>query len=260
MSGSTANDFTDDDDDGPDNDPGIDAAINAPWSAVKSALKGGSASFSQYGTSKTVVTTAMTVGSIGLTGAQLGTQTSSLAVAGAIAAGAAVSATGLGLVIAGGVLTVSGMALSTVSMAKSAAHVTGLKKIQNNTRRFSACACAGQIASLEMTNDHGWIATKVLPYIISQKTEKAVKKGAGILPGVSLLTNVYRLGRYAFKKDRGKKRNFYAHVLTRHLITHDCALAGAIVAELYSSNEMLVLRQFDSDQSGPLIAKKMKSV
>ena len=100
----------------------------------------------------------------------------------------------------------------------------------------------------------------MLPYIISQKTEKAVKKGVGIVPGASLLTNTYRLGRFLFKKDRGKKRGFYAYVLTRHLITHDCMLAGAIVAELFSDREMLTLRRFDSDESSPVIARKMKSV
>ncbi len=100
----------------------------------------------------------------------------------------------------------------------------------------------------------------MLPYIISQKTEKAVKKGAGIVPGASLLTNACRLGRFAFKKDKGKKRSYYAYVLTRHLITYDCMLAGAIVAELFSDKEMLTLRMFDSDQSAPIIGTKMKSV
>jgi hypothetical protein len=49
-------------------------------------------------------------------------------------------------------------------------------------------------------------------------------------------------------------------VLTRHLITHDCMLAGAIVAEWFSDQEMLGLRMFDSDQSSPIIGTKMKSV
>jgi hypothetical protein len=114
--------------------------------------------------------------------------------------------------------------------------------------------------SADMGHDHEWLGTKVLPYIISQKTEKAVKKGVGVLPGVGLLTNIYRLGRFAFKKDRGKKRGYYAYVLTRHLITHDCMLAGAIVSQLFSGDEMLTLRMFASDESSPIIATKMKSV
>jgi hypothetical protein len=111
-----------------------------------------------------------------------------------------------------------------------------------------------------MSHDHGWIRKIVLPCIISRKTEKAVKKGIGKAGG-GLLTNVYRLGRYALKTDRGKKRNFHAQVLTRHLITHDCALAGAIAAELFGDvDEMLRLRMFDANTSSLLIAAKMKSV
>jgi hypothetical protein len=76
---------------------------------------------------------------------------------------------------------------------------------------------------------------------------------------MSIFTNVYRAGRAAFKKDRGKKRGFYAYVLTRHLITHDCKLACAIVAQLFSPDEMLTLRMFCSNDSSPIIATKMKS-
>jgi len=173
----------------------------------------------------------------------------------------AVSATGVGLVLVGGVPTPTSMATNMTSMVKSAAHVTALKKITANLAKFNGCRCmSGAAVSSEMSHDHEWIGKKVLPYIISQKTEKAVKKGVGVVPGASLLTNMYRLGRYAFKKDRGKKRGYYAYVLTRHLITHDCMLAGAIAAELFSDQEMLGLRMFDSDQSSPIIATKMKSV
>jgi hypothetical protein len=50
-------------------------------------------------------------------------------------------------------------------------------------------------------------------------------------------------------------------VLTRPLITHDCNLAGAIVAQLFfSPDQMLTLRMFCSDDSLPIIATKMKSV
>jgi hypothetical protein len=239
----------------------IDEHISAAWTNVPSAFSWDGSALRGGSTHKTVATVGNTAAGAGISAAQLGTGTSSLAVAGAIAAGAAVSATGVGLVVAGGVLTLASMATNAVSMVSSASIVTGLKKIRSNPGSFVACKCmANAKRTSDMAHDHEWIRDKVLPYIISQKTEKAVKKGVGILPGVGLLTNVYRLGRFAFKKDRGKKRGFYAFVLTRHLITHDCALAGAIVAELFSTQEMLTLRMFESDMSEPIIAKKMKSV
>jgi hypothetical protein len=252
MSGSVDQD--DDDDD-------IDEAINGAWVNVPSAFSWDGRTLRGGGTSKTVATVGNTVSGVGMSAAQLGTHTSSLAVAGAVAAGAAVSATGLGLVIVGGVLTLGSMATSGTAMVKTTAHVIALKKIRSNLGKFSGCKCmSGARVNSEMAHDHTWIATKVLDYIISQKTEKAVKKGLGTLPGVGLLTSGYRLARYMFKKDRGKKRGYYAYVLTRHLVTHDCALAGAIVGELFSVDEMLTIRMFDTDKSSEVVAKKMKSV
>jgi hypothetical protein len=244
-----------------DDDDDIDESINGAWIDVPSAFSWDGRSLRGGGTSKTVGSVGNTVGGVGVSAAQIGTHTSSLAVAGAVAAGAAVSATGLGLVIVGGILTLGSMVTSGTAMVKTTAHVIALKKIVANAGKFSACKCmSGARSTSEMAHDHTWIATKVLPYIISQKTEKAVKKGVGILPGAGLLTSAYRLGRYAFKKNRGKKRGFYAYVLTRHLVTHDCALAGAIVAELFSTEEMLTIRMFATDQSSEVVARKMKSV
>jgi hypothetical protein len=239
----------------------IDGQISGKWVNVKSLFAKGGGTLRGGSTAKTLATTGNTVGSMAITGASLGTGTSSLAVAGAIAAGAAVSATGVGLVVVGGVLTLASMATSGAAMVKSAATVTHLKKIQANLGKFQTCSCMGPGGmSAEMAHDHQWIGRKVLPYIISQKTEKAVKKGVGMVPGASLLTNVYRLGRFAFKQDRGKKRGFYAYVLTRHLVTHDCMLAGAIVGELFSPSEMLTIRTYDTDASSMVNATKMKSI
>ena len=244
-----------------DDSDDIDEHISAAWTNVPSAFSWDGSQLRGGGIGMSVATTGNTAAGVGISAAQLGTGTSSLAVAGAITAGAAVSATGVGLVVAGGVLTLASMATNAVSMVSSAAIVMGLKKIATTPGSFSGCKCmANAKVTSDMGHDHEWIQTKVLPYIIAQKTEKAVKKGVGILPGVGLLTNAYRLGRFVFKKDRGKKRGYYAFVLTRHLITHDCALAGAIVAELFSTQEMLTLRMFESDMSEPIIAKKMKSV
>eukprot|EP01037_Dinobryon_pediforme_P008906 gene8906-8995_t len=244
-----------------DDDDDIDEHISGKWLNVPSAFSWDGSQLRGSSTKKTVATTGNTVGSMGISAASIATGTNSLAVAGAIATGAAVSATGVGLVVVGGVLTLASVATNATSMAKSTAHVIALKKIAANLGGFAKCRCmSGAHVTSDMVHDHSWIAQKVLPYIIAQKTEKAVKKGVGIVPGVSLLTNMYRLGRFAFKKDRGKKRGYYAYVLTRHLITHDCMLAGAIVAQLFSPKEMLTLRMFCSDESSPIIATKMKSV
>jgi hypothetical protein len=250
MSGSISED---------DDDAGL--AVAASWTTVKSAFSRSGGKLRGSSAGKAAAGAGMTAGSVGISAAQFGTGTSSIAVAGAIAAGAAVSATGVGLVAAGAVITLATMGMSVNSMVRSTSHVVKLKKMRSSVGSYCKCnAMDGAAVTSDMANDHNHIANIVLPYIISQKTEKAVKKGVGIVPGAGLLSSVYRLGRYAFKKDRGKKRNFYAHVLTRHLITHDCALAGAIVAQLFSAEEMLTLRQFDSNESGEVIAKKMKSV
>jgi hypothetical protein len=249
MSGTNAHD-----------DDDIDEHISAKWTNVESAFRWDGSKLRGSSTKKTVATTGNTVGSLGVTTASLATGTQSLAVAGAIIAGGVVSATGVGLVVAGAALTLASIATNATSMVKSASHVTQLKRIRGDLGSYRKCVCMTKKLSGEMAHDHEWIATKVLPYIISQKTEKAVKKGVGIVPGVSLMTNIYRLGRFVFKKDRGKKRGYYAYVLTRHLITHDCMLAGAIVSQLFSAREMLVLRMHCSDDSSPIIGSKMKSV
>ena len=111
--------------------------------------------------------------------------------------------------------------------------------------------------------DHEWIGTQVLPYIIRQKYEKTVKKGVGVVPGGGLGVGAYSLGRRAYKSIAGTKgvmRNFAAHVLARHLITHDCKLVEDIVAELLSVVEMVKLKTQDSDAAGAAIKDKMKSV
>ncbi len=241
-----------------------DAAMLATWANVPSAFgAAGGGAVRGASTKKTVAKTGATAGntasSLGVTVASAATGTHSLAVAGAIAAGAAVSATGVGLVVVGAALSLTSMTTNATSMVKSSSHVVKLKRIQSALGNYAGCEYMPGAYDPTMADDHAAIGTIVLPYIIRQKTEKAVKKGVGIVPGGGLLTNAMRFGRI-FKKNRGKKRTFYAHVLTRHLITHDCQLAGAIVAQLFSAPEMLSLRAMDSDTAGALIAKKMKSV
>lgn len=232
------------------------------WTKVKSAFPDPRSTVDRGRTGKRVASGAVTAAQAGLTGAQIGTGISALTVGGAIATGAAVSATGVGLVVTAAAMTLGSIVTNATSMIKSISHFENLREIQ---AKYIACEYAGCIplaATAEMTFDHATIGTTILSYIIDQKTEKAVKKGVGAV-GLGVLTTLYSIGRAAYKSaagTKGKQRNFYAHVLARHLITHHCQLAEAIVAELLSEEEMRILKGEDSDVAGAAIADKMKSV
>jgi hypothetical protein len=231
------------------------------WSTVKSAYPDFGTTVDRGRTGKRIASGLASGASAGLTGAQLGTGTSALAVGGAVVTGAAVSATGVGLVAAAAALTMGSIVVNATSMVKSIAHFESLREIQAHYEANEyTCKCRSVDGS--MAHDHSVIGGQILPYIIQQKTDKAVKKGIGAV-GLGMLTALYTVGRAAYKSlasTKGVKRNFYAHVLARHLITHDCRLAEAIVAELLSWSEMEILKGKNSDVVGAAIADKIKSV
>ncbi len=237
------------------------------WPTVNSAypdLSGG-AEVNRGRTGKRIASGLASATSAGATGALAGTGTSTLAVGAAIATGAAVSATGLGLAAMAAALTVGSIVVNARSMIKSIAHFENLREIQAGYRagQYQRCRCRPGVRDLDcMIHDHDMIGEGILTYIIQQKTDKAAKKGVGAA-GLGVLTTIYTMGRAAYKtlaSTKGVKRNLYAHVLARHLITHDCPLAEAIVAELLSSSEMEILKTKNSDIAGAAIADKMKSV
>jgi hypothetical protein len=227
------------------------------WSQVKTAFgEGGTHNRHRAlkGTAKGLSLTARG----GLTAAGFATQNSTLAVAGAIAAGAAVSATGIGLVAAGGALMIGTAILDINAVASTIAHLEGLEALQRNVGNFANCKPTPSAKDAGVY--HAFIADKVLGYIISQKKEKVGRKGVGIVPGGSILTGAYTLGRMLFKKNKGVKRNFYANALGEHLITCSCPLAKQIVTNLLgSAADMQQLMHMNLDQVGPIIANKMKS-
>jgi hypothetical protein len=193
-------------------------------------------------------------------GAGYGTGTSALAVGAAVVAGAAVSATGIGLVAASAVLTLASSGLAGRSMVSSTRIVLALKELRKLVKNGEFALCMPLIgASPDAATFHGLIGDKVLSYVISQKTEKAVKKGIEVVPLAGLLTKAYAVGRYALKKNRGKLRSYYANVLGEHLITCECPLARVITAVLYSVKEMQAMEQMNLDKVGPLLGDKMKS-
>ena len=232
------------------------------WATVKSEYPDYGATVDRGRTGKRVASGTAAAASAGLTGAEIGTGTSALAVSGAVATGAAVSATGVGLVVTAAALTVGSMVVNARSMIKTIAHFESLREIQAHYEANEYNRCVALSAAGDMAADHYTIGAKILPYIIQQKTDKAFKKGVGAV-GLGMLTTLYTMGRAAYKSlaaTKGKKRNFYAHVLARHLITHQCPLAEAIVTELLSWEEMAILRGKNSDVVGAAIADKMKSV
>jgi hypothetical protein len=235
------------------------AKFDLSWATVKSAYPSYGGVVDRGRTGKRVASGVATAASIGIGAAELGTGTSAFAVGGAVVAGAAISATGIGLVATAAVLTVGSIAVNGRSMAKTIAHCENLKVIKTGygARHYNMCECL--TCDTGMVHDHDWIGDKILPHIISQKTEKAVKKAAGSI-GLGVLTTLYSAGRAAYKSlnsTKGTKRTFYAHVLARHLITHECSLAEDIVSELLSPQEMATLKAQNSDAVGAAIKDKM---
>jgi hypothetical protein len=208
---------------------------------------------SRHRTAKNVTTGAMGVAGLGVQGAQLGTGVS---VAGVVAGTAGTIGTGGALLlIGGGVLTVAGSGLAMRSAYRTNRHIDNLKMIHQQRKTYT-CESKGSI-------EHDYIGGVILPYIIRKKRSKLHRKVAQVAPGVSALEKIRAVGKNLYKRSRGtlgKNRTFAAEWLARHLITHDCGLAEAIVSELYSPEEMEWLKTQDNDVVAPLLAEKMKSV
>ncbi|MCO1335112.1 hypothetical protein MO867_12300 [Microbulbifer sp. OS29] len=208
---------------------------------------------SRHRTAKMV---AGTVGSAAYYGTW-GAQTATGATLTGLATGTAVatSATGIGLIVAGTALSVGYAGLAARSAYKTHNHLNALKKIYASRKTYD-CPCQGSIA-------HDYVSGQVLPYIIQQKTKKLHRKMVESAPGISTAEYTRKALKNIYKRTRGtlgKKRTFAAEWLAQHLISHDCELANAIVAELYSEEEMLWIRTQDNDVVAPLLELKLKSV
>ena len=178
----------------------------------------------------------------------------------ALATGAAAaSATGIGLIVTGAAITLTTCGLSAMSAYKTGQHLAVLEKIAARRHSYDCTGLMFQSNRREYTQ----IAEEVLSYLILQKSEKQARKTIGAVPiAGSALTSAYSIGRYVYKKAKGKlgdTRNTMAFDLTKHLLTHNCGLAQAIVAELYSFEEMVWLCQQDPKDVVKLLARKMTS-
>jgi hypothetical protein len=102
----------------------------------------------------------------------------------------------------------------------------------------------------------------VLPYVIHQKDTKMKRKAFGAVPVVGTLETVRAMGKWTYKKATGTKgqaRHGAAAWLALHLISCDCLLVQAIVAELYSVGEMEWLKMQPYKTATEFIERKLKS-
>lgn len=182
----------------------------------------------------------------------------------ALATGAAAaSATGIGLVVVGTLATAGAAAKSVIAARSSKQHRDGLMMI-DIVRRWREFPC---MVPPEAEGDvdlmaHNRIAFNVLPYAIEQKSKKYQRKAIGAVPVLGTIPMAIRQAyRAATKENRGEQRTQMAYELAVHLVTHNCGLAQAMVAELFSSYEkMLWMLDQDTEVLTPLLAEKLKSV
>lgn len=199
------------------------------------------------------------VSSAALSTAQTATSSPTLVTLALTGAAAGASATGIGLLVTGSVLMLASNALSWHSFLRTCEHLGGLRQIDAKKHSYECSHLAGRERNNE---EHTIIKEQVLPYIILKKDAKTSHKFVGAIP----VANVLESGRAVLKKgikflagSLGKHRRDAASWLAVHLITHNCALAQAIVANLYSFEEMLWLQRLDSEELIPLLEEKMKS-
>lgn len=176
------------------------------------------------------------------------------------------SATGIGLVAAAGAFSLAYSGAAAVSAYKTNQHIKGLQSI---LKKSSSCHCYsvsmedGGIGSPTKDAYHEFIKDTVLPAIVSKKKRKLRRKAVSSVPVVGGTVIGVESGLRSVGKrligSRSRGRHFYAEILAIHLITRHCELAEAIVAELFSEEEMQEIKNMNSDEAGPLIFSKMAS-
>ena len=175
------------------------------------------------------------------------------AAAGALTAGTG----GPALVVGAGVLQIGSMIAAARSVSKTWDHLEHLGQIQAK-RHYACTALKGAHGG---QSDHHHIHANVIPYIVNKKSAKLVKKGAAAI-GAGALTGLFGIGKNLYKRARGtlgRRRTFYAFIVARHTITHDCKLREALVGELFDHEIYERLKTMNSEDAGGWIARKMKS-
>lgn len=204
------------------------------------------------------------IGNVGMTGASVvkaGAEHLSHTSIALLATGAAVSATGIGLLVTGACLTLAKTGMSVRSAYKSYGHRNVLQLLYARSKHYQCGAIEGDSMERNLA-EHAAVVDIVLPYLIEQKDKKMYRKMVGAVPVVGIGESLRAVGKKAYKKFSGTlgvDRKIHATLLAHHLITHDCALAQAIVAELYSYDEMQWMMGQEMDVLVPLLESKMKS-
>lgn len=205
-------------------------------------------------------------GKIGMAGAGVGVQVAQFATGtgtlALMAAGSAASATGIGLVVTGAVFTLATAGCSAVSAHKSRLHRNGLQAIYERRNAYGCGPVDIKDSNGVNRFEHKSISEDVLPYLVEQKNKKYHRKVVGALPGIGLAETLRAVGKKAYKAASGTlgvERKRSARWLAKHLITHNCGLAQAIVAELFSFEEMVWIKDQEFDDVVKLIEGKMKS-
>lgn len=174
----------------------------------------------------------------------------------AITAGTALSATGIGLIAGSAALSVGKSYTAHRSAKKTQAHLDALSSILRGRNSYQCDAKHGPV--------HSYIASTILPYIVQQKKTKLARKknervpvlGSGYEAGKSLKHMVQK----RWNGTKGKQRSFSAQWLAVHLLSHHCDLTEAIVAELYSDEEMEMMKLSGSDIVASMIEDKLKTI
>ena len=213
----------------------------------------------------------MTAGSLGISGAQTATGTGLATMA--LTGTAAIGATGIGLAAAGGALALAQSVLAATSAWKTKKHLNALQVIydKRDQEPFSIPNYCQMIPQGDMQlpktreahMQHDMIANLVLPYLINQKWWKTLRKGgtAVLIVGSSIET-ARAIGKKAWKFSRrtlGVERQNAASWMAAHLVTCNCLLVQAIVAELYSMGEMEWLKHQPYGEVVEFLEVKMKS-
>jgi hypothetical protein len=195
-------------------------------------------------------------------GAKTGTRVAWGVGAAAVGVAAAIGTGGAAVVVGAAAATLGSAIKDGIACVKTGNHIDNLKKLLNG--RPHHCRLLNSAA--RFNNLHRYVQGPVLTYIIMQKYEKMIKKGASVVggkAGVGGLVSLYGMGRNLYKRARGTlgvKRNWYAECLAVHLLTADCSLADGIVAELCGRDLMDRIKGESSKKIAPLIAEKIKSV
>ena len=225
---------------------------NLDWGNVPS-IHEHNGDFSSWTSYKSAANVAASIGSGSF---QTATNTGSITLGTSLVTGSAIalSATGIGAIAVAGALAVGQAGAAGVSAYKTHQHIKNLQEIQVNFADYDCDGC--------MITHHD-ILTNVLPYIINKKRTKRRRKaestvpllGSGLVMAETGVKSIYK----RISGSRGRQRHIYAERLAAHMVSCTCELSQAIVAELWSHDEMLALRAMNSNDCGPWIQMKMAS-